>query len=97
LFFADRAVTILGITGVVEVANGEEGATVSIVKAGDGTPLSAATPIHAGVFNCNGGAGAYQELSPTPSAASLVAGERLGLITTGTFTASIASITVMLQ
>jgi hypothetical protein len=96
LFFADRAMTITAITGIVEVANGEEAATISIVKAGDGTPLSSGALVHAGVFNCNGGAGAYQELSPT-APASIAAGERLGLITTGTFAASIGSLTVMFQ
>ena len=89
--------TITAITGVVEVANGEAAATVSIVKASDGTPLSAGQPVHAGVFSATGGAGAYQILSVTPAAAEMEEGERLGLITTGTFAASVGSISVALQ
>lgn len=93
LFYADHAYTITALTGMVEVANGGT-ATISVVKANAGV-LSAGTVIHSGSFNANGTAGTYQPLTLTVT--TLAAGDRLGLTTTGTFTAAVGSINVVMQ
>lgn len=94
IFVANRALTITGITGVVEIANGAA-ATVSVVKAASGTALSAGTVVHSGSFDANGTAGANQPLTLTTT--TMAAGDRLGIISTGTFTASVANISVYTQ
>ena len=94
LFIASRALTITAIVGVVETANGAA-ATVSVVKAASGTALSAGTVVHSGSFNANGTAATNQTLTPTVTA--LATGDRLGLTSTGTFTASVGSISVTVQ
>lgn len=93
LYYADKARTILTLTGMVEVANGATG-TISVVKASGGL-LSAGTVIHSGSFNANGTVGTYQPLTLTVT--TLAAGDRLGLTTTGTFTAAVGSINVVVQ
>jgi hypothetical protein len=94
VFIADRALNITDIVGVVETANGAA-ATVSVVKAANNQALSAGTVIHSGSFNANGTAGMNQTLTLTMT--TMNAGDRLGLTSTGTFTASVGSISVMVQ
>jgi hypothetical protein len=94
IFIANRSLTITGITGIVEVANGAA-ATITIVKAGSGTPLSGGTPVHSGSFNANGTPATNQTLSLTVT--NINAGERLGLLTTGTFTAAVGDLSVFVQ
>lgn len=93
LFYADHPMTITALTGMVEIPNGAA-ATISVVKANAGV-LSAGTVIHSGSFNANGTAGTYQPLTLTVT--SLAAGDRLGLTTTGTWTAAVGSISVVVQ
>jgi hypothetical protein len=90
IFVAPRALTITSLVGVVDTANGAT-ATVSVVKAASGTALASGTVIHSGSFNANGTANTNQTLSLTTT--TMASGDRLGLISTGTFTNSIASIT----
>jgi hypothetical protein len=94
VFVAPRALTITTLVGVVETANGAA-ATVSVVKATNGQALTAGTVIHSGSFNANGTAATNQTLTLTTT--TMAAGDRLGLTSTGTFTASIASLTVTVQ
>lgn len=94
IFVAARALTIVSLVGVADTANGAA-ATVSIVKAASGTALSAGTVIHSGSFNANGAANVNQTLTLTTTA--MASGDRLGIVTTGTFTNSVASITVMVK
>jgi hypothetical protein len=56
-------------------------ATISVVKAASGVPLSSGTVLHSGAFNANSNAGADQGLTVTTS--SLANGDRLGLISAG--------------
>jgi hypothetical protein len=91
IFVAPRALTITSLVGVVDTANGAA-ATVSVVKAASGTALASGTVIHSGSFNANGTAATNQTLTLTTT--TMASGDRLGLTSTGTFTASIASITV---
>lgn len=94
IFIADRALTITSAVGVVEVANGAA-ATITIVKAASGVALSAGTVIHSGSFDANGAEAINQALTLTVTA--MAAGDRLGLITTGTFTNSVGSLSVFVQ
>lgn len=94
IFVAARALTIVSLVGVADTANGAA-ATVSIVKAASGTALSAGTVIHSGSFNANGAANVNQTLTLTTT--SMASSDRLGIVTTGTFTNSVASITVMVK
>lgn len=92
---ADRALTITGISGFVETPQGAA-SNCTLVKAAAGVALSAGTqvtPLNA--FNANGTAGTLQSLSI--SVPNLAAGERLGVISSGAFTASVASISVTVQ
>jgi hypothetical protein len=82
---APRAMTIVGLQMVPDVANGAA-ATVSVTKNG--------TAVHSGSFNANGTAGTVQTLTPTTTA--LAAGDKLGLSTTGTFSASVGNVTILL-
>jgi hypothetical protein len=93
-FTASRALTITSLVGVVEIPN-SIAATVSVVKATNGTPAGSGTVIHNGSFDANGTASTSQTLPLTVTTMST--GDRLDLITTGTFTASIASISVTVQ
>lgn len=94
IFVANRSLTITGITGVVETVNGAA-ATVSVVKAASGTALSAGTVVHSGSFDANGTAATNQPLTLTVT--TMNAGDRLGLVSTGTFTNSVANISVFIQ
>jgi hypothetical protein len=94
IFIAPRALTITSLVGVVEIANGAA-ATVSVVKAASGTALASGTVIHSGSFNANGTAATNQTLTLTTT--TMASGDRLGITTTGTFTNSIASITVTVK
>lgn len=92
---ADAARTIVSLNCIIEVANGAA-ATVSVVKAASGTLLSAGTVIHSGSCNANTATpGAGQPLTLTTT--TMNAGDRLGLITTGTFTSAVGSINVVVQ
>jgi hypothetical protein len=91
IFVAPRALTITSLVGVVDTANGAA-ATVSVRRAASGTALSAGTVIHSGSFNANGTANTNQTLTLTTT--TMASGDRLGLTSTGTFTNSVASITV---
>ena len=93
-FLADRALTISRITGIVEVQNGGPG-TVAVVRAASGVPLASGTAVHTGTFNANGTPGFYLEL--TVNVPALAPGDRLGLTTTGAFTDSVGSISVVVQ
>jgi hypothetical protein len=94
MFIASRALTITSLVGVVETANGAA-ATVSVVMAASGTALSAGTVIHSGSFDANANAATNLPLTLTTTA--LPSGSRLGLVSTGTFTASVGSISVTVQ
>lgn len=94
IFIANQARTIIGITGVVDAANGAA-ATVSIYKAPSGTAIGSGTPVHSGSFNANGTANANQLLTLTVT--TMNAGDRLGFVTTGTFSGSAGNITVYVQ
>jgi hypothetical protein len=94
LFIASRALTITALVGVAEVLNGAA-ATVSVVKATNGQALSAGAAIHSGSFNANATAGTNQTLTLTTT--TMNAGDRLGLVSTGTFTASVGSLSVTVQ
>jgi hypothetical protein len=77
----NQASTISAIIGAVEVATGGT-STVSVNKAPSGTACSAGTTLHSSSFNANGTAATNQTLTVTT--ASLAAGDRLCLVTTGT-------------
>jgi hypothetical protein len=94
VFIASRALTITSAVGVVETPNGAA-ANISVVKASSGTALSAGIPIHSGSFDANGAAAINQTLPVTMT--SLAIGDRLGLISTGTFSASVGSIGITVQ
>ncbi len=93
----NQASTVSAIIGAVETATGGT-ATVSVNKAASGTACSAGTTLHSGSFNANGTAATNQTLTVTT--ASLAAGDRLCLQTTGTTTwttgTGIGTITVFL-
>jgi hypothetical protein len=92
LLVADRAMTITLITGIPEVLAGAA-AACTLYKAASGVALSAGTAVTAiGAFNANVGAGTYQNIGI--SVANLAAGDRLGIVSTGTWTASVGSISV---
>lgn len=92
-----RDLTITRISAVAEVANGSA-ADVTVVKAADGTPLSAGTAVHVGSFDADDpNPGTVRSL--TPANTTLPIGWRLGLqadAITG-WTGSVASITVYLD
>jgi hypothetical protein len=80
--------------GVAETLNGAA-ATVSVMKAASGTALSAGTVIHSGSFDANASVATNQPLTLTTTA--MASGDRLGLVSNGTFTASVGSISVTVQ
>jgi hypothetical protein len=86
VLIAPWAMTIVGLQMVPDVANGSA-ATISVTKNG--------TAVHSGSFNANGPAGVVQAIAPTITA--LAAGDKLGLSTTGTFSASVGNVTILLK
>lgn len=95
LLVADRAMTITLITGIPEVLAGAA-AACTLYKAASGVALASGTAVTAvGAFNANTGAGTYQNIGI--AVANLAAGDRLGVVSTGTWTASVGSISVTVQ
>jgi hypothetical protein len=89
LLIASRALTITSIVGVVQALNGAA-ANVSIYKGTNGSSLS--TVVHSGSFDANASLETNQTLPVTVPTMNV--GDRLGILTTGTFTSSIGSINV---
>jgi hypothetical protein len=87
-----NAETITSIVGRLEVAEGSSG-TVSVYSAPSGTACASGTNLtNTTSFNTNGTAATNQTLAGTTT--SVAAGSSLCLVTTGTFTTNIATITI---
>ncbi len=83
--------TVTSIVGRLETPQGAA-ATATVNKAASGTACSAGTALHSGSFNANGTAATNQTLTVTISA--LAAGDSVCLQTTGTWTATVGTLTV---
>lgn len=97
IFTASRAMRVKDIIGSIEVASGAA-STATVKKAPSGTNLAGGTALHTGSFNANGTAATNQTLTLSSTAADLeiAAGDRIGIVTTGTWTLSAGGITVWL-
>ena len=94
IFVADRAYTIVGISGRVLVAGTGGACTAQIRRAPSGTAVASGTVVHSGTFNLVGTVDANQPL--TVSSASLPSGNCLGLDVSGTPTSARGVITVVM-
>ena len=94
----NAAGTITAIRARLELASGVA-ATIQPVKAASGTAISAGTALTTGTFNANGTPATNQTmtLSATPANLVLAAGDCIGLVTTGTFTASVGGMTFYIK
>ena len=97
-FVADRAYTVKGIRGVVDVAGTGGACTAVVRKVPSGTALASGTALHSGSYNLVGTVATNQTLtlSTTGSDLLLAAGDRLAVDYTGTATSAIGAISVTL-
>ena len=93
-----RAGLVIGIVPNVEIAGTDAGSVTAVIKkAATGTALSAGTALHTGTINLKGTAATNQALTLAASASlALNAGDRIGISFTGTMTAAIGSVTVLI-
>lgn len=98
LFVAAVPMMVGGITGRLETAEGGA-ADLTIVKAADGTALSAGTALHTGVFDADGTPATNQTLTLAASLATraLSVGDCVGIQTTGAWTTSTGNLTIVLK
>ncbi len=91
-FTADRALTVLSITGRVAVAGTGGACTATIRRVSSGTALASGTAIHTGTYNLVGTVDANQSL--TLSSPLVTSGQSLAFDVTGTATSAVGSLTV---
>lgn len=94
VYISNAAGTITAIRARLETASGVA-ATLQPVKAASGTAISAGTNLTTNTFNANGTPATNQTMTlhGTPANLVLAAGDCLGFISSGTFTASVGGLT----
>lgn len=98
-FVATRAYVVKGIAGMPVVAGTDAAAvTAAIKKASGTTAIASGTALHSSTMNLKGTINTVQTLtlSTTASELAIAAGDRVGVDFTGTMTAAVGVITVML-
>jgi hypothetical protein len=95
IFTAVRAMKVTGVVGRLEVANAAT-STAKVVKAPSSVALSSGTALTSTTLNAAGTPTMNQTLTLSTAAAdlALVAGDSLGVVTTGTWALSAGGITV---
>lgn len=94
VYISNAAGTITAIRARLETASGAA-ATLQPVKAASGAAISAGTNLTTNTFNANGTPATNQTMTlhGTPANLVLAAGDCLGFISSGTFTASVGGLT----
>lgn len=98
-FVATRAYVVKAISGVPVTAGTDAGAvTAAIKKASGTTAIASGTALHSGTMNLKGTINTVQNLtlSTTASDLQIAAGDRIGVDFTGTMTAAVGAISVVL-
>ena len=95
-FVATRACQVQAITYAVETSGTGGACTLVVKKAPSATALASGTTLHSGTGNVAGTAATNQSLtlSTTTGVPTLAAGDRLGIIVTGTATSAVGVVTV---
>lgn len=95
-YTAPRAMQVQSITYSVETSGTGGACTFVVKKAPSGTALASGTTIHSGTGNVAGTAATNQTItvSTTTGVPALAAGDRLGIIVTGTATSAVGSVSV---
>lgn len=99
IFVASRAYVVKAIIVRPDVAGNDAGAvTAAIKKAASGTAIASGTALHSGTANLKGTAATNQTLtlSTTASVLEIPAGTAIGVDFTGTLTAAVGHISVIL-
>lgn len=98
-FVAQRAYVVKGIIGRPQVAGTDAGAVTAIVKkAASATAITSGTALHSSTYNLKGTAATNQALtlSTTASDLEIPSGTSIGIDFTGTLTAAVGVISVLL-
>jgi hypothetical protein len=98
-FVATRKYVVKAISGSPTVAGSDGGAvTAAIKKASGTTAIASGTALHSGSYNLKGTANTVQNLtlSTTGSDLQIAAGDRIGIDFTGTLTAAVGTVSVVL-
>jgi hypothetical protein len=99
-FVASRSYVVKAIYGRPTVIGSDGSAvTAAVKKAASGTAITSGTALHSGTMNLKGTANTNQALTLSTTAADLVipAGTAIGVDFTGTMTAAVGVITVVLN
>jgi hypothetical protein len=99
-FIAPRKLLVVGIRGVPRVA-GNDGSAVNftVYKAASGVAVGSGTLLHSGSYDLKGTADTNQTLTliPDSEALTLIPGDSLGVVLTGTATLAVGEIQVTLE
>lgn len=98
-FVATRKYVVKAVSGSPTVAGSDVGAvTAAIKKASGTTAIDSGTAVHSGTMDLKGTANTVQNLtlSTTASELQIAAGDRIGVDFTGTMTAAVGVISVVL-
>jgi hypothetical protein len=98
-FTATRKYVVTGIIGRPTVIGSDGGAVTAVAKkAPSGTAIASGTALHSSTYNLKGTAHTNQSLtlSTTESDLVIAAGTSIGLDFTGTLTAAVGVVTIML-
>lgn len=98
-FVATRKYVVQAISGAPTVAGSDGSAVTAVIaKASGTTAITAGTALHTGTYNLKGTANTVQSLtmSTTSGVTSIAAGDRIGIDFTGTLTAAVGVVTVVL-
>lgn len=98
-FVAPRRYVVQSIKGSPTVAGSDGSAVTAVIKKASGTTaIASGTAIHSGTYNLKGTADTVQTLtlSTTSGVTTINAGDRVGIDFTGTLTAAVGTVTVLL-
>lgn len=93
IFTATRKMKVTAVVGRPEVQNGTA-ATLAPVIVPSGTPIGGGTPLTTNSLDLNGGVVATNQTLALISTPTLNPGDSIALVTSGTITASVGSITI---
>lgn len=98
VFYADLPMVLISATYVPNVAGSDAGTvTGKLFKASGTTAPASGTAIQSNTFNLKGTASTAQSAALTASAAKLAPGDRIGFVKTGTTTAVLGTLTLVLS
>jgi len=99
VFTAPIACRVVSIQGVTRVAGSGGACTLAFYKAASAVAVGSGTLLHSGTFNVAGTADTNQDLTLVPVDASLtlVPGDSIGYVLTGTATDAVGAITITVE